>query len=438
VTGTGIKTSRLCRAVRWRVRFGAVLALFLAGLASTACTVRTADVDRPDVLPRGAYEKVYPYHAAICAVSRIRANFAAAGGVPGHAVMYLQGVCKDESAPYPRLKLCPPEVAAAGGPQAGLGVSVNKTFKNVNWMAVPDRRLFFNGNLAPGERLDKARVLQTLEEAYEAGIWDGIEVHDTYRPAEGDRDAAVYLLASESIGTDVALLFGRHVFCATLPMPRERLARVVDFLNDLNDEYATGEAEYNWSGYADNCSHTLRNALAAAEVWRETPVRINKLRQFFNLSIPSNEMINLAKRANGYKLEDFDALFADAQLRNALLEHGWLPTRHGALVLYKAIHRPNEIYNTQAQILIHEVPLLRPLSRNIDAMYRDINFTEIEENLRFYKRRYEAILGQRPDDWESAAESGAKYAVARKRYYEAIAEQLEDVEAKLAQLEESS
>jgi len=414
------------------------MGLFIAGLAAAGCTVRTADVDRPDVLPRGEYEQVYPYFASICAVSRIRANFAAAGGVPGHAVMYLQGVCKDESASYPRLKLCPPEVAAAGGPEAGLGISVNKTFKNVNWMAVPDARLFFSGNLKPGERLDEARGLRTLEEAYQAGIWGGIKVHDEYKPAEGDRDAAVYLLASESLGTDVALLFGRHVFCATLPMERERLDRVVGFLNDLNDEYASGEADYNWSGYADNCSHTLHNALAAAGVWGETPVQINKFRQFFNLSIPANEMINLARRANTYPLEDFEAIYADAQLREALLENGWLPTRHGALVLYKSIHKPNDLYNTEAEILIHEVPLLRPLSRNIQVMYADSTFTEIDDNLRFYKQRYEAILAKRPDDWESAAESGAKYAVARKRYYEAIAEQLEDVNAKLAELATSS
>jgi hypothetical protein len=42
---------------------------------------------------------------------------------------------------------------------------------------------------------------------------------------------------------------------------------IIKFLNDKNREYAEGEADYNWSAWADNCSHTMRNALAAANIW---------------------------------------------------------------------------------------------------------------------------------------------------------------------------
>jgi len=412
----------------------AALLVLVLGPLSAGCTIRTMEPGRPDVLPEGQYEQTYPYFAAICAVSRIKATFAAEGGVPGHAVMYLNGVCKDDSAAYPRLRMCDPAAVERGDPEAGVGISVNKTFKNVNWMAVPDAQMFFDGGLTYGELLNEQRGLQTLDEAYKAGIWDGIEIHEAFHPAPGDSQGELYLVASESLGTDFALRFGRHVFCSAMPMPRDRLERVVDFLNGLNDEYATGEADYNWSGYADNCSHTLHNALAAAEVWLETPVQVTKLRQFFNLSIPSNEMINLAKRANTYELENFDAIFADGQMRRALLNHGWLPTRHGALVFYRGIHQPNELYDPEGKILIHEAPLLRPLSRNIDAIFADPRYTRIEDNLRYYKQRYEAILARRPEDWESAAASGAKYSIARKRYYERIMELLDDVDAKLRDL----
>ena len=45
------------------------------------------------------------------------------------------------------------------------------------------------------------------------------------------------------------------------------LDEVIAFLNDKNREYAEGDADYNWSVWADNCVHTLRNALAAANIW---------------------------------------------------------------------------------------------------------------------------------------------------------------------------
>ena len=44
------------------------------------------------------------------------------------------------------------------------------------------------------------------------------------------------------------------------------LDEVIAFLNDKNREYAEGDADYNWSVWADNCVHTLRNALAAANI----------------------------------------------------------------------------------------------------------------------------------------------------------------------------
>ena len=62
-----------------------------------------------------------------------------------------------------------------------------------------------------------------------------------------------------------------------------------------NREYAEGEADYNWSVWADNCVHTLRNALAAANIWSPLSVRAVKFLQMFNLAVPANEFVNLAE-----------------------------------------------------------------------------------------------------------------------------------------------
>jgi len=69
---------------------------------------------------------------------------------------------------------------------------------------------------------------------------------------------------------------------------------IIAFLNDKNREYAEGEADYNWSVWADNCAHTLRNALAAANIWSPLSVQAIKFRQIFNLAVPANEFVNLA------------------------------------------------------------------------------------------------------------------------------------------------
>jgi hypothetical protein len=110
-------------------------------------------------------------------------------------------------------------------------------------------------------------------------------------------------VADHSIGTDFALRFGRSVFCARLPMREEMLRRAGEYLNGLNDEYYSGEADYQWSGYSDDCVHALHNALAAAGVWGPKSIQGTKLRQFFNLAVPANTFVELAPLASEYPIE---------------------------------------------------------------------------------------------------------------------------------------
>ena len=100
------------------------------------------------------------------------------------------------------------------------------------------------------------------------GIFDGVEIHKKQNPQEYNQEEREYFLAKETLGTDFALSFGRTLFL-------HETARYTgnDRKNCRLSERAepgsmpAGEADYNWSGYHDNCSHTLHNALAAAGVW---------------------------------------------------------------------------------------------------------------------------------------------------------------------------
>lgn len=388
----------------------------------------------PTIRPEPVYDQLYPYYVEICAVSQIRAKFAEHGGSPGHAVMYLKGVCRDPDAKFPTIKICEAGSVDLDDPENGVGISVNKVFKNVNWMAISGKRLFFFGNLDAGMVLDETHGLATIQAADDLGIFDGIQIHETYKPPQDDEQAQIFLAATETLGTDFALNFGRTIFCARLPVSVRMLEQIVAYLNDLNQEYALGNADYNWSGYHDNCSHTLHNSLAAAGVWPYQSVRKTKFLQLFNLSVPANEFANLAFLSNAYPIEDFDRIYREKIKRETLLEKDWLPTRHGALLKLIGVHQNNELYDTRLRIFVLEPPLLKPKSRRVTNMFGEDRYTQIKANLLYYKQRYEAILKKRPKDWDQQESWWSSYMKTRKKYYEYIEDQLRDVNEKLARL----
>ena len=120
-----------------------------------------------------SYSALYPHHVDVCALSQIRPLAAPSGGSAGHAVMYLSGACRRADAAIPLLETC--------DPPAGTGVSVNKIFKNVNWVAIPGRVLFFEGDLIRGERLTREHFEATVRRAVDLEIFRGIEVHREQR-----------------------------------------------------------------------------------------------------------------------------------------------------------------------------------------------------------------------------------------------------------------
>ncbi len=215
------------------------------------------------------------------------------------------------------------------------------------------------------------------------------------------------------------------------------MERVMGYLNDLNEEYATGEADYNWSGYHDNCVHTLRNALAAAEVWSPKSVRAVKLRQLFNLAIPSNEVVNLMSLANREPLEDFRRIYGDTIQRASLEEYDWLPMRHGALFKTLPIHQENDLFDTKFRIFVLGRPFRPSATRKAQEMLADARFTGLDANLRYYWDRYEKILAGR-----GAAKrplfADEDYLAAEKHYYGYIERQRIEVQNMLRHLDRAS
>lgn len=410
------------------------LAGALAGAGSLACAscALLAPERRelaPTLLPAAVYEELFDHYVELCAVSQYRSFERGPGGIPGHAVMYLKGACKDTEAPIPALRPCRRAARRLDDPEHGAGVSVNRWLQNVNWVSVPGGPLFFDGNLESGAPVDAASADRAVRAALEAGVFEGV-VWRSDTPAHGSLEEVV---ETQSLATDFALRFSRTIYCARLPVTDEMMSDIIDYLNLLNEEYAAGRADYDWSGLTDNCAHLLRNALAAASIWKPRSVGASKLRAILHVSVPTNEVIELAKLGAEGPLADGRDVYRNDEARDALLDFDWLPRRHGALITIRPVHTPNELFATEARMLVLEVPLLSGASRTARRLAADPRFTELRANLEHFRGVYGEILARRDEIIAGGflPFRSVRYLRPTRRYYEYVEAQLAEVEAML-------
>jgi len=384
--------------------------------------------------PDAEYERLIPYYVELCAASQFQSKLTGEGGGPaGHAILYIKGACKDDDAPFPQLRRCRGVATTLKDPEHGAGVSVNQLFKNVNWVATPGYELVFPGGLAPGERLTLARFEAVEQQAIAKGIYNGVTFHP-FPGATLDTDLRAFLERA-GIGTDLALQFARSVFCARLPVTEAMLDPIIKFLNDKNREYAEGEADYNWSAWADNCSHTMRNALAAANIWSPLSVRTTKIRQIFNLAIPANEFVNLAELMTGGDLEDYRDILRDGPRRDAFHEFHWLPTRQGALLKTLPVHDPNDLYDTTFRLFTLQSPFLMGKTQRAIALLSDPRFVDLNTNLHYFEQRYDAILAEHDEQRDSMASvRGTRFRRVESLYYDYIHSQSAEVQSMLKRI----
>jgi hypothetical protein len=424
--------------IRRALSFAAAgLATLLGGCAEDGLIARF-DLKPDDIIverrPDTAYEKLVPYYVELCAASQFRSKLTGEGGGPaGHAILYIKGACQDEDAPFPQLRRCRAVATSLENPEHGAGVSVNQMFKNVNWVAVPGYELVFQGGLAPSERLTLSRFQAVEQQAIAKGIYRGVTFH-RLAGATSDTDLSEFLERA-GIGTDFALQFARSVFCARLPVTEAMLEPIIAFLNDKNREYVEGEADYDWSAWADNCSHTMRNALAAANIWSPLSVRTTKIRQLFNLAIPANEFVNLAELMTGGDIEDYRNILRDGPRRDAFHEFHWLPTRQGALLKTLPVQDPNDLYDTTFRLFTLQSPFLRAKTQRAIDLLSDIRFVDLDTNLHYFAKRYDMILAQHDEQRDDLATvRGTPFRRVEQLWYAYIKAQREDVKFMLDRL----
>lgn len=370
----------------------------MALVAGVAFWVAACSGMRVDTAPTASdeqlYTSVYPYYAEYCAASQLkkRPGFGTdpSSGIGGHSVFYLNGVCRDTGAGYPTIKLCDRDPA-----HHGVGLSINAHFKNTNWVATEGRDFFFHGTLQPKEHLGRAEYERTLAAAAEMGIYDGVEFHDDVfdeMPEGMSRRAFMYDI---SIATDYAVGYGRDRYCARVPLDREKMARVVGYLNGLNAEYKDGKKEFEWNVLQNNCVHVTHNALAAAGIWDEWQMGEFVLYAAFDFPTPKNEFVNLMRRTNDLALDDLMAIYEDDAAREALMQGGGLPAEPGALAQAELTHPDNEIYDTDLSLIFYDYPAVGPYFQHFRAIFSEPRYSNLHASLKYFADLYARIKQQR-------------------------------------------
>jgi hypothetical protein len=216
-----------------------------------------------------------------------------------------------------------------------------------------------------------------------------------------------------------------------VPVEEGQLDAMIAFLNEQNRIYAEGEADYDWSGYSDNCVHLVHNAFASALIWKKKSVRSIKLRQFFNLAIPANEFIDLATQTILFPIEDFGKLQRDKVQMESLEKFDSISTRHGAVVLTAPVHQDNDLYDPQIRMMIVQGPFAGRATKKSNLLLGDSRATELISNLRSFKARYEYILADKKTEDDEFFPNLPGYNENRRRYYAYIERELVEVEKHL-------
>jgi hypothetical protein len=420
-----------------KVSFGRLALVAGASLWVAACSGMRVDT-APSAGDEQVYTSFFPYYAEYCAVSQLkkRAGFGTdpSSGIGGHSVFYLNGVCRDTSAGYPTIKLCDGDAA-----RHGVGLSVNAHFKNTNWVATEGRDFFFHGTLQSKGHLDRAEYQRTLAVAAEMGIYQGVEFHDEVfddMPAGMSRREFMYDI---SIATDYAVGYGRDRYCARVPLDREKMARVVRYLNDLNLEYKDGKKDFEWNVLQNNCVHVTHNALAAAGIWDEWEMGEFVLYAAFDFPTPKNEFVNLMRRTNDLPLDDLMAIYQDDAARQALMHGAGLPAEPGALAQAEIAFTDNEVYDTDLALIFYDYPLIGPYFRRFREIFSEPRYSDIHASLTYFAELY-ARIKQRQVPLETylpnlAPEERADFAAFYARYYQYVdraSARVDDVRAALA------
>ena len=366
----------------------------------------------------------------------------------------MNGAEIETGAAYPRLRL-----VAAGtdlsDPDSGTGISVNKIFDNVTWVAIPGRDEFFAGGLAPGQTLDEASYERAVQTATAGGWFAGITIKDAVMRQRPTAMPAAEFMVRHSIGTDFALDFARTAYAARMPISRDAMGEVIAYLNGVNERARTNG--YTWNMFTNNCSHAIHNALAAAGIWDAKVVRgpgaidvtkdvlsvakVLALGRMSDFSFPANNFVRLYEAGNERPIDDALAAFRNHDVRRTM-DDGWISTGPGALIATYPMRgaNRNQMFAPGRDPFLFTVPVLWDKEEKFKKLTRHAPsiVTDLGANLAHFRDRYSSTLANQRTveeelrllhDHEKEQDLRAFYG----RFYRYIADELSTTDARVTE-----
>jgi hypothetical protein len=96
------------------------------------------------------------------------------------------------------------------------------------------------------------------------------------------------------------------------------------------------------------------------------------------------------------------------------------------------VHEPNDLYDTTFRVFTLQSPLLRGKTQRAIDLLSDKRFVDLDTNLHYFAKRYDAILAQRDEQRDTMASvRGTPFRRVESLYYDYINSQRIKVKAML-------
>ena len=134
-------------------------------------------------------------------------------------------------------------------------------------------------------------------------------------------------------------------------------------------------------------------------------------------------------------IDDYRWILRDGPRRDAFHEFHWLPTRQGALLKTLPIHEPNDLYDTTFRLFTLQSPFLMGKTQTAIDLLSDERFVDLDANLHYFEKRYDAILAQHDERRDTMASvRGTPFRRVERLYYDYIRTQRDEVQSMLVRL----
>jgi hypothetical protein len=346
-------------------------------------------------LANASYEDHFPAYYEYCTGTQWKLQSGEEGGKPGHGFTYIHGLCKDYRSSYPQVIPCSEvsEDLKAKYPHEGVGVSLDKNFSNVMWVAVPGRDLTFFGDITGPRAITHDDVKTIIQKTIDLKIFNDV-VHKGKKAQELPLNSQEYLeeVADATLGTEYAVTWARELHCARIPIQASSLPAVARFLNEANNQYKQGPG-YEWDKISNNCAHLAINSSKQMGINDSILVDQAGVKKYFNMALPSNTFLMYA---------DLSALSKKPSLKKlskVINQKGYTPVQIGSLINNYPAYPSGDKFNTgHLSILTAPRPKqpLRFLStpEKYEAKYMTPKNTQLIANAKSWQGHYQKLLGQ--------------------------------------------